>query len=280
MALLDDLQHQVEKIQEEKLERQVELEAQEEFYDVQLRPAMSRARDYLAEIIDNLRIVVPQIYPSYPLNPQLQKGVTLKQIDYEFDYDNGKSPRQLVIRCSCILEQPHQFDVKSKDAVLQHTDLLESYRFPYHRKDYRDKRHDVRSATFTLEGPMRVYIRLLADAVDRCIYIDLRNIEQQAVKRYKFSPQQIDDVLLERLAQLLVRKESLLVNVEVSTNVRDELRRKLEIEKRRDEEDLARGLAILEAEKLAAEEARPINRARRAAASGVDKVLTMVKKFR
>ena len=86
---------------------------------------------------------------------------------------------------------------------------------------------------------MKVHARISADAVDRCVYIDLQNIEDQPFKRYKFLPEKIDDDLLERLARLLIREESKLVEIKLSDDVRDELRRKLALEKRRNEEALA-----------------------------------------
>jgi len=132
----------------------------------------------------------------------------------------------------------------------------------YHRKDVLDKLHDVRGATFFLEGPMKAHIRMLADPANKRISINLRNLENLPFKRYKFSPESIDDELLERLARMLIRQESTLVEVKVRDEVRDELRRKIETEKRQKEQDLAAAYALLEAEKLAEEDAKLVNRAK------------------
>ena len=266
MGLLDDLQSEVEKIKAEEKQQNIELEAQEAFYRDHLKPVMLRAHKYLGEIVENLKIVLPDINPRYPLNAMTKRGVALKQCEYEYDFDSGKNPRQIDLRCNCILEQPLEFHVPTKDAVLKHTDVLESYKFAYHRKDYRDEQHDVRAAAFSLEGPMRVYVRVLAHPADRCINILRRNHEHLPDKRYKFLPEELDDELLERLARLFIREESTLVTVEVGTDLRDELRERLEEERLREEEDMAEALAEQEAERKAEEYARFVNRAKRAIA--------------
>jgi hypothetical protein len=239
---------------------------------------MVRTYGYLSEIVDNLNIVAPDIHPSYPLNPSLKHGVTLSQTNYEFHFDNRKSPRQIDIICTCALDQPQEFHVATKDAVVKQADLLKSHKFHYHQRNRLDKLHDIRGATFILEGPMKVHIRVAANAADKSIYIDLRNLGDQPYKRYKFSPDKVDDELLERLARLLIREESTLVEVEICDDVRDELRRRLELEKRRDEEDLAEAYAHMEAERLAENDAKLINRTKRAVAEGVGQVLKVFSK--
>jgi rubrerythrin len=103
---------------------------------------------------------------------------------------------------------------------------------------------------------MPVHIRVEAAPADRCVYVHLLNLESQPYKRYKFSADKVDGALLERLAKLLVREESKLIEVEVSDDMRSELRRRLEIENRRREEELARAYAEMEAEKSAEREAK------------------------
>lgn len=151
--------------------------------------------------------------------------------------------------------------------------MLDSYKFTHHCKNQLDQRHTVTSATFILEGPMKVHIRILAHPADRCVYIALQNIEELPFQRYKFSPEKVDAGLLDRLARVLVRKESKLVEVKISDDVRDELRRKLALEKRREGEDLAQAHAYREAERQAEEEAKLINRARQALAGVAEGVL-------
>ena len=264
MGLLDDLQVEVKTIKAAELDQNAELEAQKEFYSVHLRPVMLRAYDYFSEIVESLNVIASDIKVSYPLNPSLKDGVILQQSGYKFSSDCGKSPRQIDILCGCTLEHRQEFYVRTEEAAQKMSDLLESFRFPYHRKNKLDKRYNIRGATFILEGPMKVHIRLLAHAADRCVYIGLRNLEDQPIKRYKFVPEKISAELLERLARLLIREEFFLVEVKpVADDVRDELRRQVELDKIREEQDIALARADLEAERLAEQEARLVNRIRR-----------------
>jgi len=274
MALLDDLQVEVKNIRAAELDQNAELAAQKEFYSVHLRPVMLRAYDYFSEIVESLNVIASDIKVSYPLNPSLKDGVILQQSDYKFSSDCGKSPRQIDILCSCTLEHRQEFYVRTEEAAQKLSDLLESFRFPYHRKNKLDKRYNIRGANFILEGPLKVHIRILAHAADRCVYIGLRNLEDQPVKRYKFAPEKISAEFLERLARLLIREELFLVEVkQVPDDVRDELRRQVELDKIREEEDLAQAQADIEAERLAEKEARLVNRVRRAVAGRTREVL-------
>lgn len=280
MGLLDELQTEVKRLKEDELKQDSELRAQEEFYSTQLKPVMVLAYNYLSEIIENLKIVTPDIRPGYPFNPLEEQAVILHQSDYEFDFDSVSSPRQLNIYCTCKLDKPIEFHVPTKESVLKYSGLLESYGFPFHCKNHLDKLYDIRGGTFFLEGPINVHIQILAHPADRCIYIVLRNLEDRPGKRYKFSPDTLNMELLERLARLLIREESSLVEVQVCSDVRDELRRQVEKDKRRREEDLAQAYIQLEAEKLAEEEARLVNRTKRAMAVGVDRVSKIIKNLK
>ncbi len=125
---------------------------------------------------------------------------------------------------------------------------------------------------------MKVHIRFLADPAEKCVYIQLRNLESQPVKRYKFAPGRVDEKLLERLAGMLIRKESNLVEVEVCQDFRGELRRRIEEEKRAKERDLADAFAEREVDKLQTEEAKLLKRARKAVSKGNIELRKMVSK--
>jgi len=264
VGLLDDLQVRADKLRLDEHQRQKNLQQEQDFYNDELKPVMLAAYEYFSQLIENLNLVNPKIMPSYPLGPADKANITLNQTDYEFIFDHGESPHQLDIRCVCTLDRPVEFFLSSKAAVQYHSEMLDDYRFFYHRRDRRDSTHDVCGATFTLEGPMPVHIRIEADSADQCVYIHLRNLENQPYKRYNFPASKLDHTLLERLAKLLIREESKLVEVEVPDDFRSELRRRLEIENRQKEEELAKAYAEIEAEKQAEREAKLSYRTKKA----------------
>jgi hypothetical protein len=280
MGILDELNIRVEEVRAEQLRRDSELEAQEIFYRDHLRPLMLQAHQYLSEIVYKLNIVAPEIKPSYPLKPLSNQSITLEQSDYQIDFDSKTSPHQIDVTCLCALDQPQEFFVPTQDAASRFTDLLHSYNFPHHRKDRLNSRFEVSGATFFLEGPMRVHIRILADAAGRCIQTLLYNLEEPPFKRYKFTPDTFTPEILERLAFLLVREEKVLVEVVVSQDYRDRLRLQLEEEKRRNEEDLATAFAELESQRLEEENAKFLNRAKRFVSERSGRALSFIKHIR
>ena len=280
MGLLDDLQSEVKKRKADDIKQNAELQAQEDFYHAQLKPVMLQAYDYFSEVVESLQIVAPDIRPGYPFDPLQKQGISFHQSDYEFDFDSAKNPRQINIYCTCTLERPLEFHVPTKESVLKYTELLEAYGLPFHCKNHLDKLYNIRGGTFLLEGPINVHMQIIAHPADKCVYINLRNLEDQPAKRYKFSPELIGYEFLERLARLLLREESKLVEVQVCDNVRDNLRRQVEADKRQNEEDLAQAYEHIEAERLAGEEARLINRTKKAMAEGVGRVSKAIKNLK
>jgi hypothetical protein len=259
MSLLGDLQQEVRKIKAREVQENAELEAQKEFYQAHLRPAMVRIYEYFAEIVEHLNIVEPDVKARYPLNPQLENGVALKQSQYKFRSDNRESPHQIDIFCKCTLEKPHEFYLSSPKAALNHEELLLSYSFPYHRKNRLDRHHDIKGATFILEGPMTVHIRIAASPADRSIHIGLRNLERSPVKRYKFKPEAIDEQFLERLAKVLIRQVPQLVEFKVDNTLRDKLRNQLDRDQYLTEQDFAQAEAERRTEEQSRKQAKLIN---------------------
>jgi hypothetical protein len=280
MGLLDDLKAQVEEKHSEALKRSEELESFELFYADQLLPGMVKAYQFFSELIENLAIVAPVITPIYPLDPTIPRGVKLSQGDYSFDFDSAQKPKKLEIRCRCILPHEHVFHLRSQDAVLKHTDLLDVYAFRHHRKDYRDKQHAVRSADFILEGPMQAYIRIQSSPEDQCFLLELRNLEEQPVKRYRIPVEKFNTGLFERLARILVREESTLINTKIGDDARDSLRTQVDKDRRLQDESLERAYAELEADRLAKEEARLVNRLRRMTARALANTREYIQRYR
>lgn len=265
MGLRDDLQHKVEKLKAEERAQEAEIEAQRAFYRDELQPVMLRAYDYLYDVLAKLQVLEPDIFPAYPFDPHRKYGVPLKQLAYEFDYDDGREPRQLDIRFQCHLQESHDFHVSGKDAVQRHSELLDGYNFTYHRRDFRDEKHNVKNAEFTLQGPLRVHIRIIAHAADRSIYVLTRNLEDLPVRKHRFSPGEFDEDCLERLGRMILREETSLVAVEVDGDYRVHLQDRLEQDRRRREAELARIHAEAEAQENAEQEGKLLNRLQRQA---------------
>ena len=279
MGLLDDLKSEADRLKDAELDKEAELSLQQAFYTEQLRPVMLRADKYFSELVSTLATVAPEVRPVYPLDPTPGKSLSLEQADYSFHSDSGENPLQVDVICSCTMERPMEYRVRGKNAVENYAALLAAYKFPHHRKNELDKRHEVISATFILEGPMKAQIRILADAAERSVFVEIFNIEDQPFKRYKLAPEKVNEALLDRMARLLVREESQLVEQQqISEDVREELRRKVEQDKRRAEQAQAELDAQVALEAQAEQESRLISRARRAVADATSNLARKISK--
>lgn len=263
MSLRDELRREVREIQAGNVQADTQQKADSVFYSDYLQPAMEQVQQYFAEVIENLNIIKPVIHPDYPFSPSSKDPVFLTQSGYKLHVDDPKAPRQVDIVCSAILEGTQEFFVRSREAVEKHASLLESYEFPFHRKNFLDEQYEVRGASFLLEGPLQIHIRILAHLEERCIHIYLRNLEDKPLKRHRFSPEDVNEALLERLTRVLLRKEKQLVEVSVSEEVRSDLRRQLEAEQQLKVQQLAEASAAREADRIAVREARLIYRVKR-----------------
>ncbi len=277
MGVLDDLKKEAEKKQQEQQLQGAEVAAQQDFYAQHLHPVMRQAHDYFAELAKTLQAVDPDVCAPYSLDPEQKASFRLKQQNYQFRSDNYDNPYKLIIGAECQLAKRHEYLVRGRGSVTRYAALLEEHQFPHYTKDELDQAHQVVNSTFILEGPLKVQIRFLASPEDECIYIDLLNLEPRPNKRYKMPPGKVDEALLDRLARMLVREESVLVEVQISADTREQLRQKLQQERLRQAAEQAKIDALAEAERQAEEEARLVNRARKSVtglAGGLKKILS------
>ena len=279
MTLLTELQSKVAAVEADERARSAEIQAQAEFYNLELRPVMVRINEYFKEIIESLNVIKPEISARYPLDPESSIGVELRQSNYYYNYDNIEAPRQIDIICECHLGKPTIFHVPTKLKVEDYSRALNDYDFSYDQKNHLDNFYEIRGATFTLEGPLKAQIRITASAADRCVFIHLRNIEHEPMKRYRFAPSDLKDEVLERLARMLLREESQLAEVSVSTDFRLTLQQQLEEEKLQVEKHIAESMAHIESERLAEQEAKLLNRGKRIISLNANRVIKAASKL-
>lgn len=276
MSLLGDLQEQVRTIRAQEAAQDAQREAQAAFYQQQLRPVMQRAYAYFAEIVEHLNVVTPDISARYPLNPQQESGVELRQAQYKFRADNRETPHQIDIFCRCALHKPGEFYLSSPRAIEQHAELLDSYNFAYHRKNRLDRHHQIRGATFVLEGPMMVHIRIAASPAEHCVQVSLRNLEDQPLKRYRFAPEAVTDDLFERIARVLLRQSPRLVEQSVDPGVRNQLQRQIASKRAATARDIAQAHADRQAMPNSPQGATVLRRTRQQLTARARELLALV----
>lgn len=248
MSLLDKLDLEVERIESDRRDRENALNEQEIYYQTHLKPIMVKAHTYFSELVDKLKVVNPEIRPTYPLITKTRSNVTFDQSNYRYYSDDAENPGKVDILCDCCLTNPLEFSHSSQAAVLRQSELLNNYNVPHHQKNTLDSFYEIRAATFILEGPLTVQIRIRACAVDKCIYITLKNLEDRPLRRYTFAPESIDQALFERLAKVLIREEEKLVDMKVDAALRKNLQDQIERERLMKKNDISKALMAEQAE--------------------------------
>jgi hypothetical protein len=231
MGVLDELKQQAEGMRAAEAEEAARLAQQEAYYQASLRPVMLTLLSYLDELIKHINYVQPERTLHCPLSPDRETPVTLKQGQYKLLIDSSDTPRQVDIRVAAKLEQPAVYVLENLAAVQQYTEHLEAYGFAYHRQDALNSVHKVDKATFTLEGPLPHGVRVKADAERQNIEILLRNFGRAGVQRHTFSPDKVNDALLDRLGRMLLHDiDTLPVPCAISPEARQQLRDRLKVQ--------------------------------------------------
>ncbi|WP_041522082.1 hypothetical protein [Gilvimarinus agarilyticus] len=237
MGILDELKQQAHSLRAAEADEAARLAEQEAYYAEVLRPAMLNVLAYLDELVKHINYVQPERPLSYPLAPDRETQVALAQGQFKLLIDSSDSPRQIDVRVSAKLSQPALYVIGDLASIRHYSEHLDSYGLAYHRQDSLNSAHKVDKATFTLEGPLHHAVRIQADAEQQCIEILLRNFGRPGVQRHRFTPDKLNDALLDRLGRLLLHDiDSLPVPNDVSEETRQQLRQTLAKKKQQEAE--------------------------------------------
>ena len=271
MGLLDELKEKAEEKRSQS-EQLAALEAEAaNFYRDQLQPRMYLAYNFFQQLVDHLKVVDETCQVAYPLLPD-DGTATCEQRDYSIIIDSRDEPTQLELRCKAHLPQAIEFDIKGKNDVLRHSQLLDKFDMKYERTDSKDARFDLEGAHFKLIGPIPVRVAIKANLENKNLSVIFKNFETPGIKSARVIPGKFNEEFLDKLGRYILRQPVNLFSGELSEEARRKLREKLE--QQRQEEERER--RALEAERLAQEqaeyEARATVKLSRAVNSATDKL--------
>lgn len=277
MSLLDELKAKADERRSEAELEAARQASEADHYRSQLLPRMLQTYSFLQELTAHLKVVDETCAVTYPLLPE-NKTITLYQGDYSVAIDSRQEPTQLELRCTATLSEPVTFEVKGKQEVLRHSQLLDRYTLKYERTEHKDDRFNIDSATFKVLGPLPLRVVIVADSGNRCLSLHFRNFDQAGVKTVNITPDKFDDTFLDRLGRFVLRQQTSLFSTELSEDARQKLQDKLA--KQREEEERARRVIAEERAALdkAEYESRPSVRLARGLQSAADKLKARLNK--
>ena len=93
--------------------------------------------------------------------------------------------------------------------------------------EYRDDRHNLVSALFTVETKVPVAFNFELSEDKSTINLSIRNFEGLGTHLYRFQPEQIDEQFLDQMGRYLLRADNHFVRLEISDDERQKLRQRL-----------------------------------------------------
>jgi hypothetical protein len=250
LSLRDHLREQAAQIEERDRElRQNELE-QQQYFVQSILPVMKAAAIYFRDVVRDLEIVKPAIYPVYPIGPQAEREVVFTQSQYRVFVNDEHEPTQVSVNSTCEISAPTTRVVRELREADEFEQLLRDMGITYHRRRQEDYRGDgLDISRFIIEGSIQAGFRLSADIPGKRVRVETHNLEHTPNSAYMLKPERVNEELFDALGRVLLREQKQLLSTEVDDERRAQLRRDVVALQRQREIDLAYGLA--EQEELA-----------------------------
>lgn len=247
MGFLDDLKNQAadRKASEDQLkQRQAELE---KIYQETIHPKMVNIYKFLTEMCEHLNYLKPDTRAFYPLRPDgsLQ---SFKQGDYKVTIDSANCIKNVTLRFFCELDAPLTYDIEHQDRILRYSEVLESYRMPFTRKDYKDDNYELISANFKVTGPLPVHVIFQGDVENSAIKLLLTNFERPGTVKHTLQERHIEAAFFDSFGKYLLRENDKFMSLDISEQDKEKIRQQLQQEMLRRQQELE------EAERLQQEE--------------------------
>ncbi len=247
MGYLDELRKQAETRQAEDHAEQ-ELQAQrEKFYRTEMLPRLESCYTYLSQMVDHLNYVKPDIEGRYVL-----KGFGelhgLKQEAYEVKVDSRQNMQQIMLRYVCRGEDNYEFGVHGKKSINRYIDYLRGTGMTFQHRETMDSTHTVTDARFFVKSEIPISVNLTADIARSLVLVGVRNVDDFVSREFQVSPADLDEEFFDKLARFIVREDMEFMRLDIPSETRQALQKKVQ------EEQLRREQELREAEQAAREQ--------------------------
>ncbi len=232
MGILDQLkQEAAQKKQQE--QTQVNLQKQrDDFYRAEILPAMQKAFRFMKELVEYLNflehdIEVEQYSARYP-----QFG-PLKQQNYKIFTDNHGGfadfdrLMQINVCFFCVGFGSFSYNLESQNRIEREVAFLTSRNVNFDWK-LLDGRSAMHSACFTIARKIPVRFKFEVDYEQSKIQLLINNHEDFNVYKKTFTPEEINDELLDEIARFMLRKDSDFIRLDISSSHRRQIRNLVE----------------------------------------------------
>ncbi len=228
MGILDDLKQEAERVR--RVQEQGHKSAQGRSDLEGLRDRMVRIHHYLSELVDHLNVVGWKVVTDYAI-PGIG-DVEFHQGNYRIYIDDLKDPKRISLRFECAVPEIQRYSVTPRPTEMEFRKFLKSQQTAFSEWPIRAGT-EVEGASFQCR--LRVLVSLLFEACPEDLSVNLatHNFDGLLDVKLKFHYERIDDDWLDQLGHYVLRKDRRLTRLDISEDVRRQIRQRLEEDNRR-----------------------------------------------
>lgn len=251
MGILDQLKQEAAIKQELDPPQVKKINLQDRLYQDQILPALQNTFNFMKELVEHLnfldhQVIIEEYSDRYPQLGRLsQQNYKIYTDDYGgfSDFDRLK---QVNVRFFCVGEGSFSYTLLGQNRIEQEISFLTSRKVPFEWKQL-GHRSQIHNARFTLSRKIQVYFKFEADYDNSKIRLLILNHENFTLFNKIFSPEEVNNALLDQIARYMLRKDNDFYRLEISIAQREAIRQLTEQTKR--EQALRIALAEFEAER-------------------------------
>ncbi len=216
-----------------------------------LLPKMQEIFQYMKEIIEHLNFLEQDIEINHYSDRYQQLGL-LHQKGYKINTDgydgfvNPENIMQINISFNCQGEGDFVFQKEGKSFIEQEVSFLIKSNTPFQWK-YIQSAENASTAVFRVKRNIPVQFRFEVDYEQSLIILLIKNHANFDFYKKNYSPEEIDQDLLDKIARYMLRKDDDLVRLEISTQQKTAIKQQLK-KQRREHEALMQQIAMEEAQ--------------------------------
>ena len=246
MSYLDQLRQTVKQNKLEEIQKQAQLEQQQQKFYTEVTPVLKQMYSYFAEIIQYINYIQPEVTIHYqlkgcgaledlsPKNYRLvtyrdlevlkQKNYTAKpNIDNEFLTQSGS----FMLTYECRGQRQIYFEKYKRLEMNLQKEYFFKHNINFNCEEQTDLQHKFIRAAFTVKPLIRVEFRFLGNLDQGSIDLVETNFKQLGEQVYTLNPQEINEGFLDELAKYLTYQPTELVLTQKYQRKKNPLPKKL-----------------------------------------------------
>lgn len=237
MGVLDDLKEQAAQARQAAAASAQGREARETAALAVALPAIFRIHLHLRELAEQLSLLKPDLRTALEV-PGLGAVPGFRQEPMEIEAD-GNPPDRVCARFTLRYERRGQFELKGVTSVNQWLDNARRRGLLIRLERMLEPMGHLERAIVSLGDSLAASLEFTIDRDSGAVLLTVRNFEELGERRHAIRPKEITSRWLDELTRYVLRQPHRFLVKELPPDVRENLRRRLELEKRREQEAAA-----------------------------------------